>query len=385
VSPAGLFGIDNAAPDLTALGERTGRPVPVFDSRTRTTQLVIGERNLRTFIPAILELRLRCGQQDDLTTDPQYFIAANTQKNRRVAAVLIRQNQELEACVFFFEHCRLGMGLGLLRGGGNIGEGLVAGPEAFQVQYVRLAAEALLRHWRIHGVSLSVAASLDHCIEVMGPKDRYRMFSGRDIQRELPLESTYRAMLAAMGPRTRRSLAGKRRQLEQNVHVAFLPSLEPAQALEAMLRLQTKSLPSRSAKFFLARYSLLVERPEFFSMGTRLPDGTWLSLLSGWRWERVTFVDLQMNDMHLKKESLSAVMRAFMLEHEIAHKQALIHFVGGTSLLLRRYCRPEPCTNAFLCRPCLRATMFRMLIPHMKAESIYERIRAGSDNQISHQ
>jgi hypothetical protein len=97
----------------------------------------------------------------------------------------------------------------------------------------------------------------------------------------------------------------------------------------------------------------------------------------------VTYVDLQMNDMHLKKESLSAVMRAFMLEHEIAREQKSIHFVGGTSLLLRRYCRPtEPSTEIFLWRPCLRATIFKMVIPRMKPESIYERIKAGSNTEI---
>ncbi len=239
MSAARLLGIDNAVPDLTA--SRNEQLCPIFDSRERTTELVIGERNLRSFIPAIRELRLRCGQQDDFTTDLQYFIAANTQKNRRVAAVLIRRNRDLEACVLFIEHCRFGMGLGLWRGGDTVGDGLVAGLEAFRVQYVHLAAQALLKHWRIYGVSFAVRASLDGCIEVMGPRNKYRMFSGGTIQRKLPLEKTYRAMLAGMGPRTRRSLAGKRKQLETRAHVAFLPSLEPAQALEAML--------SASAKF----------------------------------------------------------------------------------------------------------------------------------------
>ena len=155
MSPAGLFSIENAAPDLPALQERTARPI--FDGRTRTTELVFGERNLRTFIPAIHELRLRCGQQDELTTDPQYFIAAHTQ-NRRVAAVLIRHNQELEACALFYEHYKFGIGLGIMRGGGYIGENVVAGPEAFRLQYIQLATQALLQHWRIHGVSISVRA-----------------------------------------------------------------------------------------------------------------------------------------------------------------------------------------------------------------------------------
>ena len=106
----------------------------------RTTQLVIGNRELRSCLAEILELRRRCGQEDDLTTEPEYFIAANTLANRRCAAVLIRREQELEACVLFYEHTRLGIGLGLFRGGDYIGESLVAGPETYRVHYVHLAS-----------------------------------------------------------------------------------------------------------------------------------------------------------------------------------------------------------------------------------------------------
>ena len=206
------------------------------------------------------------------------------------------------------------------------------------------------------------------------------MFSGGHIQCRLPLESTYDAMLAGMGPRTRRSLAGKRKQLEAQEHVVFLPSLEPALALEAMLSLQRRSLPDRTDGFYHARYNLLCEFPDFFCMGLRLPDGTWLSVLSGWRRSRVTYVDLQVNDLRFKKESLSAVMRAFMLEHEITKQQEFIEFAGGTSLLLRRYCQPiESCTDGFFWRPCLRATIFHMLIPFLKRRSHYELVKAGTD------
>ena len=371
-----VFGIESAAANLTVFEQRTARPI--FDSRERTTELVIGEPKLRALIPAILELRLRCGQQDDLLTDPRYFISANTQ-NRRVAAVLIRHHQELEACALFYEHFKFGIGLGIMRGGGYIGENLVAGPEVFRLQYLQLAAQALLQHWRIHGVSISVRSPLDECLEVMGPQNKYRMFSARNIRHKLPLESTYSAMLAAMGPRTRRSLAGKRQKLEKNANVAFLPSLEPAQALEAMLSLQNRSMAKRVIKFYHARYRLLQQAPEFFCMGMRLPGSTWLSVLSGWRRNRVTYIDLQMNDIHMKQESISAVMRAFMLEHEIACKQELINFVGGTSLLLRRYCRPlEPCIDAFFWRPCLRATLSRMVIPRLKSESFYTLVNTGA-------
>ena len=101
----------------------------------------------------------------------------------------------------------------------------------------------------------------------------------------------------------------------------FAPSLDPTQALEAMLSLQPRSMPYRMDGFYHARYNLLNEIPGFFCMGLRLPDGTWLSILSGWRRKRVTYLDLQMKDLHFKKESLSAVMRAFMLEREITRSK----------------------------------------------------------------
>ncbi len=348
----------------------------------RATRVVVGNRALQACLTEIRQLRRRCGQEDDLTTDPEYFIAANALENRRCAAVLIRRDDELEACVLFYEHTRFGIGLGLFRGGDYIGESLVAGPEAFRVNFVHLATEALLRQWRIHGVSISIKAPLERCIEVMGPASNFRRFLGTEVRHKLALESTYEGMLASLGPRTRRSLAGKRQQLEKSTQVDFQPALTPEQSLEGMLALEAKAMPQRIRKFFYARDQLVRTHAEFFSMGLQLPDGTWLSVLSGWRRNRVTYVDLQMNDKHYKKESISAVMRAFMLEHEIGLGQQSINFVGGSSLLLRRYCEPiEPCTDFFVWKPCLRAKFFEMVATRAKQGSVYERLRPGAEMQ----
>ena len=73
-------------------------------------------------------------------------------------------------------------------------------------------------------------SSADRCIEVMGPASHFRRFSAATVQHKLPLESTYESMLASLGPRTRRSLAGKRQQLEKSANVRFVPVLEPDQA-----------------------------------------------------------------------------------------------------------------------------------------------------------
>jgi len=348
---------------------------PWLDGADRTTELLIGAAKLRAYIPAIQELRRQAGQEDDMTSDPHYFMAANALSTRRIMTVLIRRNRELEACVFFFEHCRFGIGLGFCRGGDGIGEGLVAGgPAAFRIHYVHLATQALLRHWRIHGVSLAIMAPVNHCLEVMGPADACHCFAGRSVARNLPLPATYRAMLESMGPRTRRSLAGKRRKLEKSLQIAFTPWLRPEQAQEAMLSLQPKARPQREPGFYQARFALLRDRPDFFCMGLQLPDGAWLSLVSGWRRGDTTYVDLQLNHSDYKKHSLSAVMRAYLLEYEISFHRQCIHFVGGTSLLLRRYCTPaEPSTYALFVRPGLRTDLFRMIVPYIKKDSVYER------------
>src|ERR1700679_67467 len=103
-----------------ALSGAAGAVSSIGDSAV-VAHLVIGNRELHSHLAEIRQLRRRCGQEDDLTTEPEYFIAANAVANRKCAAVLIRGDKELEACVLFYEHCRFGMGLGLFRGGDYIG------------------------------------------------------------------------------------------------------------------------------------------------------------------------------------------------------------------------------------------------------------------------
>jgi hypothetical protein len=377
VSSSGL--IDNSQQLNNSAVWNELQPDSVFLDGSSATDVLIGNRAIHSHLAEILELRRRWRQEDDLTTEPEYVFAAHTLPNRRCAAVLIRKDQELKACVFFYEHTRYGIGLGLFRGGDYVGESLVVAPEALHVHYVHLATQALLKQWRIHGVSITMKAPVDRCIETMGPASYFKRFIGSEVQHKLPLESTYEGMLASMGPRTRRSLAGKRQQLEKSMNVQFVATLEPDQCLKAMLELHGKSTPQRVPEFYQARYRLLRGKSEFFSMGMRLVDGPWLSMLTGWRRNQVTYVDLQMNDMHYKKESLSAVMRAFLLEHEIGLKQELINFVAGSSLLLRRYCEPlEPITDLFISKPCLRSQFFEMVARHVQSGSVYERLNPGA-------
>ena len=47
---------------------------PVLSDYARDLELVIGEREVHACLVEIRDLRRRCGQEDDLTTEPEYFI-----------------------------------------------------------------------------------------------------------------------------------------------------------------------------------------------------------------------------------------------------------------------------------------------------------------------
>jgi len=101
------------------------------------------------------------------------------------------------------------------------------------------------------------------------------------------------------------------------------------------------SLPTRSMWYFEGLRKILHTHEDAFAMGLRSNDGTWLSILGGWRRNGTTYIDVQLNHSAFMRESLSAVMRAFLLEYEICAGQKDIVFVGGCSALLERYCRPR--------------------------------------------
>ena len=380
MSSSGL--IDNSQQLNNSAAWSEPKPDSVFLDGPRATEVLIGDHAIHVAPggDSGVATALRAGRRSDHGAG--IFLRVSYPAKPKVQRGADSQGSGIEACVLFYEHTRYGIGLGLFRGGDYAGESLVVAPEALHVHYVHLATQALLKQWRIHGVSITMKAPVDRCIEIMGPASCFKRFLGSEVQHKLPLANSYEGMLASMGPRTRRSLAGKRQQLEKSMNVEFVAALEPDECLKAMLELHGKSTPQRVSEFYQVRYRLLRGKSEFFSMGLRLADGPWLSMVTGWRRNQVTYVDLQMNDMHYKKESLSAVMRAFLLEHEIGLKQEMINFVAGSSLLLRRYCEPvEPCTDLFISKPCLRTRFFEMVARHVQSGSVYERLNPGAQSK----
>jgi hypothetical protein len=308
-----------------------------------STGLLIGVEQILSIKQELNQLRLRCLQQDDVTTDIDYFLTSKDPQNRRPIAVVFRSESELVAAAFFHQVCFVGVGSGLACAGDPMGDGLLIAPAQERETFLRCAIEELMNvQKKFHTVRLRVKTSRPALLVDFEAPGLHNKFIERTVQHRLVLTETYEEMLASFGLRTRRSLRAKRRQLENNLRPDFIPGIAAEEAFEAMCFLRAKSsMPARSMWYFEGLRKMLHTREDAFAMGLRSKDGTWLSVLSGWRRNGTTFIDVQLNHSTFMRESLSAVMRAFLLEYEISVGQKYIVFVGGCSALLERYCSPR--------------------------------------------
>jgi hypothetical protein len=324
-------------PILLALGSATPSAAKF------STDLFVGVEQILSIKQELHQLRLRCHQQDDITTDIDYFLACKDPQNRRPVVLVFRAESELVAAAFFHQVCFAGVGSGLACAGDPMGEGLVIAPVQEREIFLRCAIEELVsvqkkfHTVRVRAKTSRIALLVD--FETSGLRSK---FVERTVQHRLVLAETYAEMLATFGLRTRRSLRAKRRQLEDNLRPDFFPSVAPDEAFAAMCFLRSRSsMPTRSQWYFEGLRKMLHTHEDAFAMGLRSNDGTWLSILSGWRRNGTTYIDVQLNHSTFTRESLSAVMRAFLLEYEIRIGQKYIVFVGGCSALLERYCSPR--------------------------------------------
>jgi hypothetical protein len=318
-----------------------------------TTDLLIGAGRILSVKHELDALRSQCNQQDDLTTDIDYFLSCKHPRNCRPVLLVFRNGSRLAAALLLHEVCFVWVGTRLCAGGDSAGDGLVIAPEPQREMFLRRAVHELVNvQKRFHTVRLCVKTSGGERLVDNGIPALKNKFVERTVKHKLTLADSYHGMLASFGPRTRRSLRTKRRQLEDTLRPDFFPGLEPQQALDVMNYLGSRSSSPFKSKWYLhARQKFLHSRPNAFAMALKSHDGTWLSFLSGWRRNGTTYVDMQMNHSAFKRESLSAVMRAFLLEHEIEAGQKYLEFVGGCSLLLERYCTPgEPVVDLLATR-----------------------------------
>jgi hypothetical protein len=87
-------------------------------------------------------------------------------------------------------------------------------------------------------------------------------------------------------------------------------------------------------------------------VGLRTASGEWLAVLGGWCEHDRAIVVFQLNrDQEHRTDSLSVVLRGYLIESLIRRGFQSIVFVGGVGEPLKRYCRIVPTVLLYLDKP----------------------------------
>src|ERR1700721_2668401 len=171
-----------------------------------STDLLIGVEPILSIKHDLDQLSARCHQQDDITTDIDYFLAYKDPENRRPLVLVFRSGSEPVAAVLFHQVCFVGGGSGLACAGDPMGDGLVIAPAQERETFLRYAIEELVSvQKKFHTIRLRVKTSKTALLIDFEASGLHSKFIKRTVQHRLVLAETYEKMLAPFGLRTKRT------------------------------------------------------------------------------------------------------------------------------------------------------------------------------------
>ncbi len=353
-------GVGPAATFSGSLEERGGQATRRYGARVRPFSVVRGSKRILLYYEALTRLAVRCGEQDAMVYLP--FALAKCRRGAKEPRLLMRRDGrgELESAVLLDEYVLLGIPTGIYVPIGLAGQQTMLVQDGLRSRLAEEVAVFLMRGCGLV-VQLSVRDGEFAYLEGRG-LGRFRWTTdARTVIQTLPLADTVDGTLALLGARTRRNLRHFRRLAEAELRATFETKVELSES--EFLELNRHTLYPVPLKAARCRYGWAWKTPQNFLVGLRGGDGSWLSLLGGRRQGGCTVVDWQMNINTLPAYSLGTVMRAFLLEHEIAQGTRRMTFDGGTPHSMHRAFELEAVTDLLLTRWFMPLGLLRRLIP----------------------
>ena len=332
-----------------------------------------------TEIRRLKELARPLIQEDD-AMDPEFFLASVTRGwGPRVVAVY--SEGDVVGIMYTKERVISGIPTGIVYGDGSLGGILLSNP-VHQQNAFRVATEMLLGSPGIRGARLLILRS-------SGEFDAVRqLIASRSVDGQcspvennycpvwkyhshLQLRDTYEHFLEGLGSTTRHNFRYYRRRFEASGN-KFIHSMSMDELRTAALELRPKS--KFTAKMALTDFERSMDmvtatrRP--LAVGLKHQDGTWMSVLGGWYRPGGAVLRFQCNyEGNYNADSLSTVLRAYLIEDLIRQGLKELVIWGGTGPPLSRYVSYPPTIGVRLDVPTLswRVARFCMskLGPHL--------------------
>ena len=309
-------------------------------------ELSIGIRSLREVEPAIDALRLRTGQAGDPLCSLQRLIPWCTMHGDLPAAMLLSRGAELCAVILLTLRRRRGLPVGFAVGGNLAGQGSIIADPADRIAMLETTARVLLRRGLAHTVRLSALIAGDSAPGRSPPAKRVRgEWQFREVRLSLDLAGGVPAVMERLSYKMRRNLRYYRRRAQDKLGWVFVSDMAPEQKRHAVAMLHAKGPYPMPARQAWRTVEALNRMPGHFAMGLHDPTGAWVSYVTGWRADGVTYVDWQLNCVENEAASVSTVMRAHLLEHEAERGSLSLVFVGMTAPFWAKACEPHVCAD----------------------------------------
>ena len=313
-------------------------------------------RKLRPFVR-------RSKSQHDVLFDPEFYLSS-VSKGWEPRVVAVYNQSELAGVVYAKEKILLGYQLGVIYADLSWG-GVSFGDCRHQENAFRIAIEKLLSSPRTRGIRLRILPGSPELAAIRKIIDSRQMdvhFSRIKDHANLALPDTYEQLLQSFGSTTRHNFRYYRRRFEAAGH-CYLETLPLDELRSAAIYLNPRcTIPSQPwAIDRLLDMVATADQP--LAVGLRHRNGEWLSVVGGVYRPKAGVLLLQLsNDKNFPRDSLSVVLRGYLIETLIRRGASQFTIWGGTAPPLSRYVKYIPTLGIHLDLPGLQWRLARRFV-----------------------
>jgi len=305
----------------------------------------------------------RSKTRHDILLDPQFYLSS-VSKGWEPRVVAVYDQSELAGVLYAKEKIVLGCRLGVIYADLSWG-GVSFGDFRHQENTFRIAIEKLLSSPGTRGIRLRLlrgSPELAAIRKLIASRDMDVHFSRIKDHASLALPDSYEQLLKSFGSTTRHNFRYYRRRFEAAGH-SYLENLSSDELRSAAMYLKPRcTIPSRRGSIERL-LDMVATADQVLAVGLRHRNGEWLSIIGGVYRPGAGVLLLQLsNDINFPRDSLSIVLRGYLIEALIRRGASLFTIWGGTAPPLSRYVKYIPTLGIHLDLPGFRWRLARRFV-----------------------
>jgi len=265
---------------------------------------------------------------------PRFFLASLEPRFCRPCVVVVSQGRRIAGLLYGRERLVAGIPTGIVLGDDTLGAMVVARPDEAE-SVLQCAVETLLER----KAALRFRLSSDRLALFQAETSKANAeihFYREEHHAHLELPRACDEFLANVGGHTRHNFCRYRRRSESAGN-EFCPDLPFADFCAAAEQLFPKEAYARHEANFRQCLAMIEAMPSRILVGLRRARGEWVSLAGGWYAGDRVVLNMQLNDRTCGRESVSLVLRSYLIEQLINRGIRELVFWGGTSAPLSSY------------------------------------------------